>query len=882
MGANNENSPTQQRSEEQWRQHSTEGHLPSVGTPATTFSSSADNAVSTPDQELEQARQALQSMRQELATVRQELEEARRQINLFSVGGSAFASTEELTEFRRVQELERLGKEVLEKTTTPGSTLEEIISFYLAGIEKIHEGMICSCMRLEGSQLFMIAAPSLPAPFASAVNGATIGRAAGSCGTAAYFGEKVIATDIAQDERWQHVKELALSCGLKASWAFPIMRANKSVLGTLSVYYNQPKAPTPEEEASLESVSSLLQLILENKLADQALRESNERFNLAAAATNDAIYDWAIPSDEMRWGEGFERMFGLGRTKENSSLEAWKKRLHPEDREKVVASLAATLEDPDKDHWGMEYRIIKADGNCKHVSERGFIVRNENRKAIRMVGALQDVTEQKLAEEELRKLSVIAKETINGVIILEPDFKVQWVNHSFTKITGYTLDEVQGSPPGQFLNGEETDRAVMQYIRQQLERKHPFECELLQYAKSGRKCWIRLQVQPLFDDQGQVKNFFALLTDITQEKKEEQQLKLLESVIKNAHEAIAVSKVFPKSKLRPRTIFCNKAYLDLTGYLAEEVIAKQPLLLSGPETDMAALQVLEQAIQDTRAHETELLGYKKSGEKFWAHVSLIPIFNKQNQITHWLTMMRDISARKVYERERELLISELSQNNADLKQYSFIASHNLRAPLSNLKGIVNLIDMDKMPDGQNKLLIEKFKESTLQLSTVIDDLLDVLVIRNGVEVKKERVHLQDAFEKVKASVEELLKETGATLETDFSAVPEVEYNPGYMHSILLNLLTNAIKYRSPDRKLQIVVKAVDLQGRPALQFSDNGLGVDLSRFRERIFGLYQRFHKHKDSKGMGLYIAQSQAKAMGGLLLVDSEVNVGTTFTLLF
>lgn len=185
-----------------------------------------------------------------------------------------------------------------------------------------------------------------------------------------------------------------------------------------------------------------------------------------------------------------------------------------------------------------------------------------------------------------------------------------------------------------------------------------------------------------------------------------------------------------------------------------------------------------------------------------------------------------------------------------------------------------------MPEGLNKVLVQKFSESTVQLNEIIDDLLEILVIKNGVQIKKEPLSLTAAFQKVRASVEGLLTEIDATVETDFSAADLVEFNPGYLHSILLNLLTNAIKYRHPDRPLVITVKSMPLKDRTDVLFTDNGLGLDLERYRDRVFGLYQRFHKHKDSKGMGLYIAQSQAKAMGGQLEVESEVNVGTTFTL--
>ncbi len=104
----------------------------------------------------------------------------------------------------------------------------------------------------------------------------------------------------------------------------------------------------------------------------------------------------------------------------------------------------------------------------------------------------------------------------------------------------------------------------------------------------------------------------------------------------------------------------------------------------------------------------------------------------------------------------------------------------------------------------------------------------------------------------------------------------------YLDSILLNLLTNAIKYKSPERKPIVRARTTFEDDQLKLYFSDNGLGIDLERYGDRIFGLYQRFHEHADSKGLGLYIVNSQVRAMGGTIEVESEVNKGTTFIITF
>lgn len=334
-----------------------------------------------------------------------------------------------------------------------------------------------------------------------------------------------------------------------------------------------------------------------------------------------------------------------------------------------------------------------------------------------------------------------------------------------------------------------------------------------------------------------------------------------------------------------KTIFVNPVFTHVTGYTPEDVLGKELKMLSGPAelwSQEEPLQKFSQALENGETYEVELINYRKNGGQYWAHLEAIPIYNKAGEHVYWLFVHQDITARKNYLAEREVLIAELTQNNSDLKQFSFITSHNLRAPLANLVGISNLIDMESIPAGRNRMLIEKFKESTVKLNHVIDDLLEILIIKNNVALRKEPISLAAAFARVQASLEGLLQEVQGQVCVDFSGGQEVYVNPGYLHSILLNLLSNAIKYRSPERPLHVHVKTERKHDLLELTFTDNGLGMDLERYGDRIFGLYQRFHDNADSKGMGLYIVHSQIKAMGGNIFVQSEVNRGTTFEVQF
>jgi signal transduction histidine kinase len=144
------------------------------------------------------------------------------------------------------------------------------------------------------------------------------------------------------------------------------------------------------------------------------------------------------------------------------------------------------------------------------------------------------------------------------------------------------------------------------------------------------------------------------------------------------------------------------------------------------------------------------------------------------------------------------------------------------------------------------------------------------------------LYFEDVFQNAKSILEKQIKASGAIIRTDFSDCDQMEYIPAYLESIFQNFLSNAIKYSRPDANPEIKIHTSIENGKVAMTFSDNGLGIDLIKHKEKIFGMYNTFHNHPDSTGVGLYLTKNQIESLGGNILVDSEVNVGTTFKILF
>jgi len=257
------------------------------------------------------------------------------------------------------------------------------------------------------------------------------------------------------------------------------------------------------------------------KNQEQQLKNLNELYRFVTEVTNDCLWEWDLQSKELFWIDGgHKRAFGYQIENALIPQSFWESRLHPDDKVRILAGLNEIMNKGTICIWEDEYRFKKADGEYAYVHDRGHIIYDSDKVASRMIGATQDITARRSAEMQLleseKKLSLIARQTLNAVIITDSEQKITWVNSAFTHITEYQPEEVIGRKPGSFLQGKETDPSTVQYLREKIKAKEPFDCEIINYSKSGRKYWMHIQGQPLLDENGNIQRYFAMETDVTE------------------------------------------------------------------------------------------------------------------------------------------------------------------------------------------------------------------------------------------------------------------------------------------------------------------------------------------------------------------------------
>jgi signal transduction histidine kinase len=234
---------------------------------------------------------------------------------------------------------------------------------------------------------------------------------------------------------------------------------------------------------------------------------------------------------------------------------------------------------------------------------------------------------------------------------------------------------------------------------------------------------------------------------------------------------------------------------------------------------------------------------------------------------------------QVDKRTQELVTSniELVKQNIQLEQYGYIIAHNLRGPVARILGLSNLITHGFEPkrDGE---IITQLHTSAEELDNVIHDLNVILDIKKGLQNSYEILDLEDRVAKVKNALRDKIAEANATIKFDFSLAKKCYCIPAYLDSIFYNLISNAIKYRAPDRDPIITLRSAIELGKMVLTIQDNGSGIDLEKQKNKIFNLYQRFHHNVEGKGMGLFLVKTQIEALHGNIEIESQPNKGTTF----
>ena len=266
---------------------------------------------------------------------------------------------------------------------------------------------------------------------------------------------------------------------------------------------------------------------------------------------------------------------------------------------------------------------------------------------------------------------------------------------------------------------------------------------------------------------------------------------------------------------------------------------------------------------------------------FWARAHGTPLKDEKDQIVGIRGVFQNIDDEKKRELRLQKSIDLIEKHNQRLYNFAHIVSHNLRSHVSNLQLTADLFETTNLDENQ-KELFSNFPNIALNLDTTIKHLHEVVTIQTDADKQREEIDVEVVFKHVVASIKQIVQQNDVVFYTEFSEVEKVQYIPAYLESILLNFITNSIKYRKPDVRPEIRVFTYQEEEKQYLAVQDNGIGIDLDLHGDKVFQLYKTFSNNPDAVGLGLFLTRNQVEALGGKVFVESKVGKGSKFTVQF
>jgi PAS domain S-box-containing protein len=491
-----------------------------------------------------------------------------------------------------------------------------------------------------------------------------------------------------------------------------------------------------------------------------------------------------------------------------------------------------------------------------------------NGKSIGSIRIHLDITEQKEQEEKMYLLSLIAEKNMNAVVICDAEGWIEWTNPSFEKMSGYSKENLKGQHPGRLLQGPETDPETIVYMRNQMSKGQDFRCEIINYSKTGKKYWIQIQGQALYNKEGKVTKFFASQENITAKKELEEKLHLLSLIAEKNINAVVICDAAGNVE------WVNESFEKITGFTKEEVIGKKPgAMLQGPETDLETNAYLRNQIKKGQPFDCEIINYSKTGKKYWIHIQGQALYNKNGKVVAFFAIEEDISNKKHLEAEKEDLTISLAKTNNELEDYAQIVSHDLKSPLRSIHSLISWIkdDNDKAFNSQTSKYFSLIENKVEKMDHLIGGILTYSKIDKE-DLFKENVDVQQIVESI-IGIIHIPKHITIIIKNSLPIIKADRYR---IQQLFQNLIGNAVNYIECEAGL-VEIASKEFNDHFIFSIKDNGVGIAKENYK-KIFNTFQSYTTSDKSTGLGLAIVKKVVDTYKGKVWVESDLGQGSTF----
>ncbi|WDT81601.1 MAG: PAS domain S-box protein [Candidatus Manganitrophus sp.] len=647
-------------------------------------------------------------------------------------------------------------------------------------------------------------------------------------------------------------------------------------------------------DGKVKGYFSLVQDITAQQRTEKAWHKSEELLKIALEAGKMGVFEFDVRSGKVAWSPNLEKIHGLAPGTFGGTFEDFKRDIHPDDLNRVLNRVQQTIQEKKTD-YGVEYRIIKPNGETAWVEARGRVFYDPNGGAERFVGLCMDVTARKQAEETLQNefafRRAIEEAIPDGIAVADPNGRQTYVNRAFCEMVGWSETELVGAMPPYVYWPPEEREAIREAFQKTIQGEVPSGGFELRFCRrDGERFNILVTPVPLRDSHGTLTGWLASMVDITERKRIEQKLQ----------ESEAQYRLLFETNPQPMWVYeiesmafleVNEAAVRHYGYSREEFLSMTIKEIRPPEDIPKLAQKNADALKEVA------LGLRSAG--VWRHrkkdgtiidVEVIrsPISFKGRKAL--LILASDVTERRRAEEERVGLLTREQQARqeaeaANRAKDEFLAtvSHELRTPLNAIYGWARLLQMGELDRETVTSAYETIERNAKAQAQLIDDLLDVSrIIAGKLRLDVRWIELKPVIEAAIETVQTAADAKGITLQSRLDeTVGPISGDPDRLQQVVWNLLSNAIKFTSTGGRVEVRINRID--SAVQIQVQDTGIGIHpefipfvFDRFRQAE-GASTRFY---GGLGLGLAIVRHLVELHGGTVSAHSPgEGKGANFT---
>ena len=703
------------------------------------------------------------------------------------------------------------------------------------------------------------------------------------CAQTVATGEMVVSPDTLDDPRFANHPFVAGEPHIRFYAGAPLRVPQGVTLGTICLLDTKPREFSDADRAQLQDLAEMV--------VDEMKLHYNERLYRALVEGGSEMVTIFDEKGAVTYqSPSIKRL--LGYEPDELTGDEMYDLIHPDDQAEV-SRRHAHMRAIKRDITPHNFRCLKKNGEwC--VLECYTRYRMDDPQIGGIVSIARDVTERVQIEKKLSwsegRFEAMFEQSSIGLALLQIEGHFIRINDKFAELTGFDVARVTENHYRDLLHPDDVEST--QQKRQGLlngDVKSVHSDRRLRHV-DGTYRWAQFNVTMVHDSLDGPGYILIQLQDIDARKQQEERLRLLESVAVNAHDAILITEAEPIDDPGPRILYANEAHHRMSGYSLEEMLGKSPRMMQGQDTDPEVRAKIRQSLKRWKPIVTEVLNYRKDGTPYWAELSIVPVADETGWYTHWVSIQRDINARKESEAtlirtREEAEAARLEAETANTAKSEFLSrmSHELRTPLNAILGFGQLLEMEEQ-SPHNRESTEQILKAGRHLLELINEVLDISRIESGrMAMSLEPVNVAEVARETLDLVRSMAAQYGVSLRENgvFDSPLSLVGDRRRVKQVLLNLLSNAIKYNRKGGQVTLSIETNEATKRVRLCVTDTGAGIAPEK-RERLWVPFDRLDAETtgiEGTGIGLALSHRLAQAMEGELDYRSTSN-GSTFWL--